>query len=92
MGVGLFSQRTTNRARGNSLKLHQRSFSLFIRKKLFLERVLMHWNKLPSEVMESLSLKVFKKCGDVPLSNMVSECGDDGLIVGLDNLVGLFQS
>lgn len=34
---------------------------------------------------------MFKKRGDVVLRDMVSGHGDDGLMVGLDNLSGLFQ-
>ena len=37
--------------------------------------------------MESQSLEVFKKCGDVALRDMVG----DGLTVGLDDVRGLFQ-
>lgn len=31
----------------------------------------MHWNRLPSEIGESPSLEVFRKGGDVALSDMV---------------------
>jgi len=71
VGVALISQVTSDRTRANVLKLHQRRFSLGIRKNTFTKRVVKNWNSLPSEVVESPPLRVFKRCVDIAVRERV---------------------
>ena len=47
--------------------------------------------QLPREVEELLSMEVFKNRVDVALRDVVSGHGGGGLMVGLEDLRGLFQ-
>ena len=81
-----YSTYLSDRMRRNGLKLHQKRFILDIWKHFFSDSVVMHWHGLTREVTE-----VFEKCRDVVMSAMVSGHAGDRLVVGLDDLSGLFQ-
>jgi len=66
VGVGLFSQVTSDRMRGKGFRLHQR-FRMDIRENCFTKGVIKRWNRLPREVVELPSLEVFKRCVDIAL-------------------------
>ncbi|KFV50193.1 hypothetical protein N341_02338, partial [Tyto alba] len=45
----------------NDLKLCQGRFGLDSRKNFNTKKVVKHWNRMPGEVVESPSLKIFKR-------------------------------
>ena len=70
-GEGLFIRAGSDRMRGNSFKLEEGRLRLDIRKKFFIVRVVRHWHRLPSEVVDAPSLEAFKARLDGALSNLV---------------------
>ena len=71
--VGLFPQVTSDRMRGNGLKLRRGRFRLDIKKNVFTGRVVRSWTRLPRAVVESPSLEGFKNHVDVAPGDMVSQ-------------------
>ncbi|KAK4830373.1 hypothetical protein QYF61_010468 [Mycteria americana] len=61
VGVGLFSQVTSDRMRGNCLELCQGRFRLDIRKNFFTERVVKHWNRLPGKWLSPHPWSIFEQ-------------------------------
>jgi len=69
--AGLFSVVCSDKTRSNGLKLEHRMFCTNIHKNFFMVIVMEHWNRLPREVVESLSMAVFKTHLDAYLCNLL---------------------
>lgn len=67
--VGPICHISGERRRGNGLKTKQERFSSDTRK-VFTNAVIRCWNKLPREVVESLSLDVFRRHPEVAAGDM----------------------
>ena len=61
----------SGRTRGNGFKLRQGRFRFDIRTNFFTHRVMMHWNRLPKEVVDAPSLEAFKARLDAALGSLV---------------------
>jgi len=92
-GEGLFMRLDSDRRKGNGLKLRQGRFRLAIRRKFFTHRVVMHWNRLPKEAVDTPSLEAFKARLDVALGSLVCWLATLHIAGGLklDDHCGPFQ-
>ena len=70
-GERLFSRVCCDRTKGNAFKLKKGRFRLDIRKKLLTIRAPRDRNRLPKEVVVSLSLETFKVRLDRTLRNLI---------------------
>jgi len=67
----LFIRTCSDRTRGNGFKLKEGRIRLDTRKKFFTVRVMRLWSRLLREVVDALSLVVFKSKLDGILNNLV---------------------
>ncbi|KAJ7410695.1 hypothetical protein BTVI_52673 [Pitangus sulphuratus] len=70
-GEGIFAQADTDSTEGNGFKPKEQRFRLDVRKKFFIVRVVKHWNRLTTEVVDVSSLDMLKAKLDGALSNLV---------------------
>jgi len=66
-----FNRACCSRTRGNGFKLKEGMFRLDIRKKFFATRVVKHWNRLPTEVVDATSPEKFNVKLEEALSNLI---------------------
>ncbi|KFP29170.1 hypothetical protein N325_05507, partial [Colius striatus] len=71
VGTSLFSTVSSNRTRGNGMKLEHKKLHLNIRKNYFTVQVREPWHRLPRGVVESPSLEIFKTHLDMFLCDLI---------------------
>ena len=69
--IRLFSRVCGDRTKGNGFKLKEGRFRIDKRKKSSTVRVVRHWNRLPSDVVDAPSLETFKVRLDQALGNLM---------------------
>ena len=70
-GSKLFGRVNNSMTRGKGFKLKEGRFRLNVRGNFFTRRVVRCWNGLPREVVDALSVEVFKARLDGVLDNLV---------------------
>ena len=83
----------SDRMRGNGFRLEEGRFRLDIRKKFYTVRVVRHWDRLPTGVVDAPSLEAFKARLDGALRNLVKREVSLPIAGGLElhDLNGPFQ-
>ena len=67
---GAFEQESILQTK-RGLKLKEVKFSFYVGKKVFTQRAVRHWHRLPRDVVDAPSLEAFKTALDVILSNLI---------------------
>jgi len=73
-GDRLVSRVCGGRARGYGFKLKEGRFRLDVRKRSFTMSVVRHWNRLPRDVMDALTLETSSVRLDEALGNLIKPC------------------
>ena len=73
-GFRLFSRVCGDRTKGNDFNFKEGRFRLDLRKKSSTVRLTRHWNRLPSDLVDALSLETFNARLDKAVDNLIHLC------------------